>query len=99
MVVMAFDIPSSRSTGHEDAFTMARRRACQIKVFECIDRNRWNIVPMRHSARSFAAHLAKTLIRQIQLRLVLEKAQCHGVEGGIVHSLQVHESYHFVFNT
>ena len=99
MEMTAFDIPSSCSTGHENAFAMARWCACQVEVFECIDRNRWDIVPMRHSARSFAAHLAKTLIRQIQLRLVLEKAQCHGVEGSIVHSLQVHESYHFVFNT
>jgi hypothetical protein len=55
-------------------------------------------VPLRDSAWSFAAHLTKTLKRQIGMRLVLENAQSHGVEGIIVHSFQVHESHHFVFN-
>jgi hypothetical protein len=91
--VPAFDITARSSTGHEDALTVMGRRTCQVKVFECIDRYCWNIVPMRDSKRRFATHLAKALKRQIELRLVLKKAQSHRIKRRIIYLLQMQESH------
>ena len=53
---------------------------------------------MGHSARGFTAHLAKPLERHIKLRLVFKKTQSHGIEGGVVRRVHLHESHYFVFD-
>jgi hypothetical protein len=50
-------------------------------------------MPMRDSEWCFATQLAKALKRQIELRLVLKKAQSHGIKRRIIYLLQMQESH------
>ena len=89
----AFDFTARSSTGHEDALTVLGRRTCEVKVFKSVNGHRWYVMPMRDSEWCFATQLAKALKRQIELRLVLKKAQSHGIKRRIIYLLQMQESH------